>query len=306
MDKETKQILTNILEDPEENIKPDVQSAIHNLLAFKKKCDELGYDDVFLKEKEQPNPSEGNEAIGVFHDYRLKSVKLKNFRSVPASGRNKPYGISFEDTKGNPISTFLVGRNSSGKTTIYSALEHYYVSTNSIAKDIYKDVSKENNTIEKEKKILTYGFGQLTGIKSDTPELEVETVNGITTKRLNDKTRYCSLAPFCSEYDLHQLAEKGEDLKYYILDQLGYGELRLLKDELAEIISNIQNGIEYSRNKNWSKLDVSDMEEVISYFVRYANKEQAKVQLDRIGNKDSLYDRDYDDYISKKQDLIYL
>ena len=141
------------------------------------------------------------------HDERIKWLTFCNFRSVPESGEIKHYGVNFA-IDGRPVSVFLVGSNGAGKTTLYSALEHHYISSSSLSKDMNLD----------EEKILTYGFGAREG--QQPTSLKIGSVSGVVEERLHDHEGLCSPAPFCSEYDLKQLGERGDNLTNYILEQL--------------------------------------------------------------------------------------
>lgn len=290
MKRETKQILTEILEN--ENDK-DVCNALLHLLDHTGKLSNLSSDNILSTKPIDYDKDKEN--IGKFHDYRLNWISFKNFRSIPFFNDKKPYGLSFENNDGNPISIFLVGRNSSGKTTVFSALEWHYVSDNSLSNDM--DLKKSD--------ILTYGFCQINGINHNNVRLYVKTVDGDTTEDfLSNQTVYCSPAPFCSDYDLHQLGNKGNDLRAYILSQLGYEELASLKDRLNNIKKEKQDDLKY--NKNESDLNTEDYNEVIKHLVRYSKKEVAKTQLDNIKPFENIYNRDVILYQTTDGSKIYL
>ena len=157
INKETNKVLIDLLKS---NTSQNIILPIKNLIGFQKKTSQLESEDVFIEKK---------EVVGVFEvtaegkstkDYRIKEMSFRHFRSIPIA-KDGVYGLRFTDHEGSPASVFLVGSNGAGKTTIYSAFERHYLSDTSLSKE---------KSLE-EKKVLTFGFGQLEGIDTSVPTL---------------------------------------------------------------------------------------------------------------------------------------
>ena len=78
-------------------------------------------DESIIAELQVGRDSKLSDDENNFKDLRLLNIRFQNIRQFPLA----LYGLSFE-RNGNPCSTFLVGRNSTGKSTIFSAIEYYY------------------------------------------------------------------------------------------------------------------------------------------------------------------------------------
>ena len=72
-----------------------------------------------------------------------------------------PYGVEFTNTSGEPCSLFLVGKNGTGKSTIFDALEWIYAGKVSNAED--RGVKNQEKLYE----YLTYGFNLVPGISPE-------------------------------------------------------------------------------------------------------------------------------------------
>lgn len=281
INKQVNRILQQIIQD---NLIPKANPYILKLIDFKEQTSHLKADDMFDGKPSMVNGFEENTAEDRVTDYRIKEMSFRHFRSVPIP-KEGHYGLTFTNEDGEPISLFLVGSNGTGKTTIFSAFERHYLSDTSISKE--KDLE--------EKKILTYGFGQLKGIDTSVPTLSVKTMSGdYLEEHLDDRESYCSPAPFCSEYDLIELGKKGDDLSDYILAQLGYGSLKLLRDKLELIKDGKLHDLEISNNYTQSDLKIPDMDIVIKQLLDV--HKNASDMLDKAKKYTSLYHQDYARY----------
>lgn len=278
INKEVNKILLQIIQD---NNIPKANPVIQKLFEFNKQTTQLVSDDIFDGREAMVGSFEVKTGEELVTDHRVKQMAFRHFRSVPIP-KEGHYGLQFTNEAGEPISLFLVGSNGTGKTTIFSAFERHYLADTSLSKE--KDLE--------EKKILTYGFGQLKGIDTSVPTLSIKTMSGeYLEEHLDDRESYCSPAPFCSEYDLIELGKKGDDLSDYILVQLGYGNLKLLRNKLEAIKDEKQDDLKISNDYTQSDLKVPDMDVIIRQFLEvYKN---AGDLLDKARKYTSLYHQDY-------------
>ena len=278
INKEVNKILLQIIQG---NNIPKANPVIEKLVEFNKQTAQLVSEDIFDGKTSVVGSFEVKALGRHAMDHRIKEMTFRHFRSVPIP-KEGHYGLQFTNEEGEPISLFLVGSNGTGKTTIFSAFERHYLSDTSLSKE--KDLE--------EKKILTYGFGQLKGIDTSVPTLSIKTMSGeYLDEHLDDRASYCSPAPFCSEYDLIELGKKGDDLSDYILTQLGYGSLKLLRNRLETIKEGKQSDLEISNDYTQSDLKVPDMDVVIRQFLDVYK--QAGELLDKARKYTSLYHQDY-------------
>ncbi len=280
MKKDTNELLRGILKKSEDQ---NATTAILNLMAFEGGSDELTYESLLEKRPERKAEMAMSEQMAV-RDERIRWMTFCNFRSVPDSEEGKHFGVNFSIGE-TPASVFLVGSNGTGKTTLYSALEHHYLSSSSLSKDMNLD----------EDKILTYGFGQMDG--REPVSLKVQTMNGgATEERLQEHAGCCTSASFCSEYDLHQLGEFGYDLTEYVLTQLGYGELSPLIGRLEVIVGEKENEIKESEELQESEMTAQDVDAVIGALLDFYK--DAKAILQTAKSHDSLFNLDFSAYSS--------
>lgn len=173
-------------------------------------------------------------------DFRIRSLELYNFRTFP--GTTKPYGIAFTKDGCEPCSLFLVGRNGTGKSTIFDALEWIYAgkATNAEQRGI--------ETREETEAYLTYGFGKLEGITSNEVKLKVRLkdnrILGDNWIKPFETRPLCVPALCCSDLDIERIAkyddgEETTNYHHFISSQLGYEELTLLQKKLEEFASEL-------------------------------------------------------------------
>ena len=278
IDKETNRVLIDLLKS---NTSQSVILPIKNLIAYQKKTSLLESEDVFTEAKEVVGAFEVTTEGKSTKDYRIKEMSFRHFRSIPIA-KDGVYGLRFINQEGEPVSVFLVGSNGAGKTTIYSAFERHYLSDTSLSKE---------KSLE-EKKVLTFGFGQLTGIDSSVPTLTVTTMsNEVREEHLDKQESYCSPAPFCSEYDLTQLGLHGGNLSEYILSQLGYDNLKQLRERLSELMEKKRDDLSVSTEYTKSDLKEGDLDDVIKQVLEVYTKAD---ELLKVSEKyTSIYHQDY-------------
>lgn len=274
MKRNTNDLLRSILKN---EVNKDVAHVISNLIRHEEAPQLLKYEELFAMVPDKNDELEVGEAT--VKDYRIEWMTFCNFRSVPDSHDKKLFGVNFTEN-GTPKSLFLVGSNGAGKTTLYSALEHYYLSVNSLSKDM--DLESE--------KILTYGFGQIEG--QQPVRLRVKTKNYEDVQEIElEHEGFSSPASFCSEYDLRQLGEKGNDLTEYILEQLGYDDLSALIDRLKLIIEKKEKDLKENSDPDESDMTAADYESMIAALLKDSAK--AKELLTKARERENLFNVDY-------------
>ncbi len=221
-------------------------------------------------------PLTGNDTDEGFRDLRLRRLEFHYFRTFsidPESQKN--YGVLFE-SNGEPCSTFLVGRNGTGKSTIFDAIEYYYA--HKISNAELKTVPKS-----KEHEYLTYGFGKVNEanrtIKVEDVRLAVETQASKGDYELNALNAVCLPAMFCSDYDILRIGQlEDEDLRDFFFEQLGYSDLLTIRERLNSIVNEITKEIndlralENNEGKEEMFLEPQDVERVIHVFMNYYYK----------------------------------
>lgn len=291
INKETNKVLIDLLKS---NTSQNIIIPIKNLIGFQKKTSQLESEDVFTETKEMVSVFEVTAEGKSTKDYRIKEMSFRHFRSIPIA-KDGVYGLRFTDHEGEPASVFLVGSNGAGKTTIYSAFERHYLSDTSLSKE---------KSLE-EKKVLTFGFGQLTGIDSSVPTLTVRTMsNEVKEEHLDKQESYCSPAPFCSEYDLTQLGMHGGNLSDYILGQLGYGNLKQLRERLSELMEKKREDLSISTEYTKSDLKEGDLDDVIKQVLDVYKK--AEDLLKASEKYTSIYHQDYALYKDNQFPKLFL
>lgn len=82
-----------------------------------------------LPEVSSIKDNEDEDELSKWHgkDLRIQSIRLKSLRGFPNSV--KPFGIDFNNEKGEPQSLIILGGNGSGKSSVFNALEYCYCET---------------------------------------------------------------------------------------------------------------------------------------------------------------------------------
>ena len=96
----------------------DIQLIRTNYIPFTQSNGVFPYE---VNNEKESNDVDRYEWDGSWKDYRIKNLKLSNFRKFPST--SVPFGIECCEN-GRPCSTILVGRNSVGKSSLYVAFEY--------------------------------------------------------------------------------------------------------------------------------------------------------------------------------------
>lgn len=249
-------------------LKGDVISlkSLSRIASYKYSFDKLDPKDIVPTEETEPFPVDDGPKAGenTFRDMRLSRMVFKYFRTFHDAG-SKPLGINFARGE-HPCSTFLVGRNGTGKSTIFDAIEYYYTGMVSNADQKY---------IWETPIYLTFGFGRIPAITPDKVLLEVRTKAG--TQKIgvvDEREPLCQPASFCSEKDISDLSYMIEDDLYdYIFAQLGYTELLELQQKIKDFLVTL------GETDDGAYLEGKDVEAVIEAFIEYRDGEKKEIAL---------------------------
>ncbi len=256
-------LCSNILKDfLKENQDRHLKILVHNILTFGQPVKDLTLN--YLREHAQdvppleagrpdavePQVQTTDGVVQAKSDYRIEELTFHHFRTYPKDGR-QPFGLSFMK-KGNvePCSLFLVGKNGTGKSTIFDALEWIYAG---------KVRNAEDRGIEEQTKLseyLTYGFGRIEGVTPDIVRLSVK-LHGKDRKEwsLNATEPLCVPAICCSDMDIEEIAKMDDDtpvpnrptqqgdnmtMHRFVNNQLGLEELTDLREKLVSFAEPLE------------------------------------------------------------------
>ena len=188
-------------------------------------------------------------------DFRFQHLYLQAFRKFPA---DKHYGLSFchIDNEGIiPENTLLQGRNGTGKTSIFDAMEYLFTYNVSAANKMgFKSTDELTD-------YLPFAGNNINdiaiGVKTKQNNFTFPPKDNVPT----DDIRQLCLKPFfCSEYDVDKLI--AERLNSFIYEQMGYGLvidiIEKLENEMKEAISLHTNSPAVSPEETESLLDDLD------------------------------------------------
>jgi hypothetical protein len=237
----------------------------------------LREDNHVAAQAEHRQQSE-NEPI---KDFRICNLAFRNFRTFPK--HDLPYGIDFTKTTKDPCSLFLVGKNGTGKSTIFDALEWIYAGKVSNAED--RGITDKEKTLA----YLTYGFDHVPGITPDGVELKL-TIHGEGIwdnrwKHIDHIQPICVPALCCSDMDLEEIAKLSEeaadnedtDYQIYVRKQLGYECLSQLKERLNVIRNDVMLYVEKLRRRaTLAELNAQDVSRLMGLFESIVENETIK------------------------------
>lgn len=164
----------------------------------------------------------------IYKDNRIRNLTIKNFRKYN-SEHIHPYLLDMTSgNQGNCSSVFVVGKNGTGKTSIFTALEYIFNIFPISAMAVRGITNKEN--------YLPYGNMSMTDIDVRA-ELNTKKKNGGYVKIATNSTRLRNSSIvdmssfFCSEKDLREICMQ-HDLKKTYINNIGLHEVKSLIDEL--------------------------------------------------------------------------
>lgn len=186
-------------------------------------------------------------------DLRIKKIKLQSLRGFPKSGI--PYGIDFNNAKGEVSSMVILGGNATGKSSIYDAIE--YIFCKRIGEAELRTTDKLSDEDEKFKDFLRH----FNNPYSDTT-CEIATI--WKDFRLNEKNipkdvrdKINPNTHFISDYDIHEFGklnyQKKGDFTFQSLIAKNVG-----LSEYLEIEKNLYQFTTYKRlieSNNVNKLN---------------------------------------------------
>lgn len=258
MNRDCKSALYEIIS--QNRVPDDCRHVFLCIIGITKPIDKLVIADLFgSNEASGDYTPEVKDVEMPLKDERLRTIQLVNIRSFygDKNQTKRNFGLKL-NVKNTPVSLFLVGSNSTGKSSIFSALEKYYTGMVSYAKAV------NCNEIN----YMTFGFGLAK--KADTELIKLDVGYFVESghqkekweplNKLNDIT---TCASFCSDYDIERIEKSGENLNEFILEQLGYGDLFLLRKQIETLLINLKDPYEISEQEFSS----TEWAEIIEAFI---------------------------------------
>lgn len=275
MNKDCTSALYDILSENE--VPEDSRHVLLCIIGSTKSPDKLVISDLFGGNEASENYTKSSIDDNVpLNDMRLMSIRLINIRSFYSyTDENKSeFGLTLS-REDHPISLFLVGGNSTGKSSIFSAIEKFYTGNVSHAKAVNSDVIN----------YMTYGFGQIkkakvgyrvrTGCQSEMWE---------SLQRQND---IATIASFCSDYDIERIEKSSENLNEFILEQLGYGDLFLLHNRIEQLLKGLKTNYEIGKQE-FSSIEWTEIIEALILYHNQNNLSEIELYMNTTKIKDAI------------------
>lgn len=188
-------------------------------------------------------------------DFRIRKLDIANFRKFRKENEC-PYQVSFLDGDNRLSSLFLVGKNSSGKTSIYTALE-YLLTPSRIS------TMKQRN-IQDEESFLPYGNLKLKNI-----ELKTVLNDGGGTDVKEPLKLNLSLIPFfCSDFDVQEI-QGSNDLETIFARNLGFGSIEFILKVLTNTMDRITHLGTVEEDGAFTNVDVDIVQTDLFYLGGY-------------------------------------
>lgn len=162
------------------------------------------------------------------NDFRIKKLLFSNFRKFETH-EGKPFLVSFVDRNQQIGSLFMAGKNGSGKTSIFTALE-YLLTPGHTSTILQRNIKDSDH-------FFSYG-NKTDGIMS------VEAILANDYKLACQLDSQQSLVPFfCSDMDL-QMIQKENDLQTVFMKNIGLDKIEDILKLLRITVNNLCVGTE--------------------------------------------------------------
>lgn len=195
-------------------------------------------------------------------DFRLQKLMLSHFRKFDEY-RNAPYLISLMDESKGMSSLFLVGKNGSGKTSIFTALEYLFTPD--------RISTLEQRNLVDDGKYFPYG----NRIKDDI-WLDAVLLDGSHVTEPIDSD--FSLKPFfCSDVDLQNL-QKENDLEAIFTKEISIGKIDRILQSLQKTISNLRQSAP-SKEKSILFEDMADTLSADMFYLGGIQKDKVFIKV---------------------------
>lgn len=279
---ETKKILLKLYKQSQEN--GVIRDMLSRVLTYSGDLINIS-DEIFITKRDAEELDKEVQSLGLssedavnFVDKRICTLNFKNFRAFPGD----KYGISFSQNRGDgnnlACSLFLVGSNSNGKSTICDALEYAYTGDVAAVHRL-KDVDL--------RKFLTYGFEE-GSVKKEDVALTLRMVGDSEPSVIDLITPIepsCTSSCFCSDSDVEELERCEEDFGGYLLTQLGYGELAILRDKLTNSISKIKKDLDKVSSSAFTE---GELRKVIDAYLKVHYSKGKKILVEDLLKRQNL------------------
>lgn len=177
-----------------------------------------------------PQKIEANVLSNSICDFRIRKYMIAHFRKFDDKN-GLPYTLNFINENNEVCSLFLVGKNGSGKTSLYNGLE--YIFTNTHISTI------EQRAISNKEQFLPYGKRNMDeidiGVEINSQE------NGIYKVLSSPLYTELNFKPFfCSEFDLLEI-HRNNNLKLIFATNLGLSGIGNILSQIKESIENFKS-----------------------------------------------------------------
>lgn len=210
-----------------------LQNLIRQILLYPDSIEELDIDRLLILNVQE---SVHRPSLS-FKDYRLLDVRLLNVRLFPFD-KSIPYGLDFTNNTHEACSSFVVGNNGFGKSSVYCALEYLYTGRCSYADRVKEMPQKYLTNLFVEKMSEGHRKMNIVGKNPDQTYLQSVENHPVGTP-----------AAFTSDYDIEELERSDDNLYNYVLRGIGYEDaLVFLRQRLQPAIREKQERYRWLQN----------------------------------------------------------
>ena len=200
---------------------------VYELLKNNQPIDRLNFNNSFAQMVKAQKKVNFPSSTVAMKDFRIRKYYIGHFRKFHEYNC-KPFVLDLT-TNGTFSSLFLVGKNSSGKTSLFSGLEYLYKGEN-ISSAKWRNVTDLNE-------FLPYGNERMNDVKLSLIINDKDT-DGKTYKEISKPlTDLCNLSAFfCCESDLSEI-QKEDNLTRMFYQNLGLDGIIKVKRQLENLIT---------------------------------------------------------------------